>query len=301
MSQRMYWACTSTAAGGEGARVARPHAAQDVLEHALEVRVRLPVGIVPAHLVHGAGLADGDLHVFFEALLVLDPTDQVLAEVGVLAGLEDAPGVAACGDEGPRGTARRLDHLGLLGERMLLVHHRVVEARAVVGAHELPRHVRLVVVNVGPRHDARRLDLVLRDGVHRELERLEVLLEEGGGQRGLAVLVPRAPAVVPQDVLHVAVAVVRAVEGLAEPPEVLGRVLRLLGHLHHVGIVDLGQLDPLGVEQILADEETARPRLAGHREVLAAEDYVALGMGSSPPRVPAMSLDSAVMSRRAGL
>src|SRR5687767_1199228 len=56
-------------------RVPGPRAAQHVLQHALEVRVRLPVGIVHPLLVHGTGLADGGLHVLLVPLLVLDPAD----------------------------------------------------------------------------------------------------------------------------------------------------------------------------------------------------------------------------------
>ena len=185
----------------------------------------LPVRVLGAQLVDGTGLPDRDLHVFLEALLVLDPANQVLAELGVLRLLEDPPVVATRGQERTGRTAGGQDDLGLLGQRVLLGHHGVVEAGAVVGAHQLAGHVGLVVVNVGPPHDAGRLDLVLLDGVHGELERGEVLLEKGGAQGGLAVLVPRAAAVVPEDVLHEAVAIVGAVQGLAEAPEVLRGVL----------------------------------------------------------------------------
>ena len=229
-------------------------------------------GVVGARLVDGSRLADGGLHVLVEALLVLHPADQVLAELDVLGLLEDAPVVGAVEPTKlPAGSARRQDHLRLLGERVLLGHHGVVEAGAVVGAHQLARHVGLVVGHVGPAHDARRLDLVLLDGVDRELERGEILLPERRAQRGLAVLVPHAPAVVPEDVLHVAIAVVGAVERLAEAPEVLRRVLALLGHLDDVGVVELGQLDALGVEQILADEETAGEGQPGDAEVLPVD------------------------------
>src|SRR6266542_6516337 len=95
------------------ARVALGHAAEDVLEDALEVGIRLPVRILGALLVDRTGLADRDLEVLGEALLVLHVADQVLAEIGVLALLEDAPVVAGGAHEAARRAARREDELGL--------------------------------------------------------------------------------------------------------------------------------------------------------------------------------------------
>src|SRR5215831_5421139 len=266
----------------EGAGVAGPHAAHHVGDHALEVRVRFPVRVVRARLVDGTGLADGGLHVFLEALLVLDPADQVFAQLGILALLEDAPVVGAREEEAASGPARGEDDLGLGGQRILLGDHGVVEARSVVGAHELTRQVRLVVGHIVPAHHAGRLDLVLLDRVHRELQRGEVLLQEGSGQRGLAVLVPHAPAVVPQKVLHEAVAVVAAVQRLPEAPHVLGGVLAFLRHLHHVGVVDLGHLHALGLEEILADEEAAGEGEAGYPKELAVDVDHAFRIGHEP-------------------
>src|SRR5215813_3226916 len=266
----------------EGTRIAGPHAAHDVGHHALEVRVGFPVRVIGPRLVDGTSLADGGLHVLLEALLVLDPADQVLAQLRVLALLEDAPVVGAREREATSGPARAEDDLSLGGQRILLGDHGVIEARPVVGADELAREVRLVVGHVVPAHDAGRLDLVLLDGVHRELQRGEVLLEEGGGERGLAVLVPRAAAVVPQEVLYEAVAVVAAVQCLAEAPHVLGGILALLRHLHHVGIVDLGHFHALGVEEILADEEAAGEGEAGHPEELAVDVDHLLRVGEEP-------------------
>ena len=94
-------------------------------------------------------------------------------------------------------------------------------------------------------------------------------LRKAAAQRGLAVLVPHAPAVVPEDGGHEAVAVVRPVQGLAEAVQILGRVLRLLGELDHVGVVDLGHLEALGLHDVLADEEHAGHRVARDAEELA--------------------------------
>src|SRR5215813_14116146 len=157
-----------------------------------------------------------------------------LAQLGVLALLEDAPVVGAREEKAASGPARGEDDLGLGGQRILLGDHGVEEARPGVGAHEL------------------------------------------------AVLVPHAPAVVPQKVLHEAVAVVAAVERLAEAPHVLGGVLALLRHLHHVGVVDLGHLHALGLEEILADEEAAGEGEAGYPEELAVDVDHALRVGHEP-------------------
>src|SRR5262244_3274780 len=138
----------------ERAGIARPHAAHHVRHHALEVRVGFPVRVVGARLVDGPGLADGGFHVLLETLLVLDPADQVLAQLGVLALLEDAPVVGAREEEAASGPARGEDDLGLGGQRILLGDHGVVEARSVVGAHELTRQVRLVVGHIVPAHHA---------------------------------------------------------------------------------------------------------------------------------------------------
>ena len=122
-----------------------------------------------------------------------------------------------------------------------------------------------------------RLDLVLLDRVDRELERGHVLLEVRRAEGGLAVLVPHAAAVVPQDVLHEAVAVVRAVQGLPESPEILGRILGLLRELDDVGVVDLRGLQPLGLHDVLADEEHGRHGVPRHAEELALELHGPLG------------------------
>ena len=66
--------------------------------------------------------------------------------------------------------ARRQHAEGLRRQLVLLADHRVVEAGAIVGGHQLARHVRLVIGHVGPAHHAGRLDAVLLDRVHRELQ-----------------------------------------------------------------------------------------------------------------------------------
>src|SRR5215510_7999395 len=57
-----------------------------------------------------------------------------------------------------------------------LAANGVVEAGAVVRAHQLAGHVGLVVGDVVPAHHAGRLDLVLLDGVDGELQRVQILL-----------------------------------------------------------------------------------------------------------------------------
>ena len=94
---------------------------------------------------------------------------------------------------------------------------------------------------------------------------------------GLAVLVPDAPAVVPEDVLHEPVAVVRAVQRLAEPPEVLRGVLGLLGELDDVGVVHLRRLQALGLHDVLADEEHGRHGVARDGQELPVGLHQPLG------------------------
>src|SRR6185503_5048917 len=102
----------------DGARVARPHTAENVLLHAFVVRIALPVRVLGALLVDGSRLAAAGLHVLLEPLLVLDPAHEVVAELGVLARLEETPVVGTGEEERARRTARREDHLRLLVERV---------------------------------------------------------------------------------------------------------------------------------------------------------------------------------------
>src|SRR5262245_8812632 len=264
--------------GRDRAGIARPHAAHDVLQHALVVRIALPVRMLGAGPVHGTRLAAARLHVLLEPLLVLDPADHVLGELVKLRFLEDAPVVGAGEHERAGRPARREDHLRLVEQRVILGAHRIVEAGAVVRAHELAGHVRLVVAGVVPAHDTRRLNLVLLDRVHGELERRHVRLEVRGRQRRLAVLVPGAPAVIPENVLHEAVAVVAPVQRLTEAPDVLRRILALLGDVDHVGVVHLRHLDALLGEQVLADVQAAAEGQARDAEVLAVELDDAIGI-----------------------
>src|SRR5207245_10644626 len=85
--------------GRDGAGVAGPDAAHDVLQHALVVRVALPVRVLGARLVHGPRLAAARLHVLPDALLVLDPADQIFGALVMLRLLEDAPVVSPGEDE----------------------------------------------------------------------------------------------------------------------------------------------------------------------------------------------------------
>src|SRR5207248_11090110 len=116
-----------------------------------------------------------------------------------------------------------------------------------------------------------------------ELQRRRVLLQVARGESGLALLVPRASAPVPEDVLQKAVAVVGAVERLAEAPQVLRRILRLLRDLDHVGVVDLRHLEALLGEKILADVQAAAEDQARDAEILAAGLVDALGERQQAP------------------
>ena len=107
-------------------------------------------------------------------------------------------------------------------------------------------------------------------------------LRKRRGEGRLAVLVPDAPAVVPEDVRHEPVAVVGAVQRLAEPPEVLRGVLCLLGELDDVGVVHLGRFQALGLHDVLPDEEHGRHGVAGDGEGLSVELHRALRERQEP-------------------
>ncbi len=124
---------------------------------------------------------------------------------------------------------------------------------------------------------------MLLDRVDGELQRRCVLLPVARGKRRLALLVPRASAPVPEDVLQESVAVVRAVERLPEAPQVLRRILRLLRDLDHVGVVHLRHLEALLGDQILADVQAAAEDEARDAEILAAGLDDALGEGQQAP------------------
>ena len=124
---------------------------------------------------------------------------------------------------------------------------------------------------------------MLLDRVDGELQRRRVLLQVARGEGRLALLVPRASAPVPEDVLQKAVAVVGAVERLAEAPQVLRRILRLLRDLDHVGVVHLRHLEALLGDQILADVQAAAEDEAGDAEILAAGLDDALGERQQAP------------------
>src|SRR5215471_14873211 len=66
-------------------------------------------------------------------------------------------------------------------------------------------------------------------------------------------------------------AIVAAVERLTEPPDVLRRILALLGDVDHVGVVHLRHLEALLREQILANVKPAAEGQARDTEILAVE------------------------------